>query len=223
MMVANSEIQREHLSTQWQDVNRQLKAFHNGIHREAIRSPKQNMPSGKVKLAMKALQQQLAEACQAIEQLLAGFSLPDNHSLPEDGDTIQIFFRELQKQQRAVLLQIIDILDRTDQLKAQFGAQLAVAQHRHSPVGQNRELSYAFADVQLYSDRLTQCLHDSLGVYRIDLQPGDYPDPTLTRIAFREDAGVSDEIEIKRVLDPAFQWQEKVLRKAYITVISRQE
>lgn len=57
-------------------------------------------------------------------------------------------------------------------------------------------------------------------VERIDLQPGTYPLPETTRIISRMDDKTDDNVIIIEIVSNGYMWQDKLLRKADVIVIS---
>lgn len=120
-------------------------------------------------------------------------------------------------QERALLQSIIELIDSTERLNELDWPRAK---------GAGLEYYQALRTLRRKVRHIGQWLENSLrkyGVVPISLSVAQYPPPELTRIIARVDDNVDDNIVISKIVAKGYLWQDRLLRKADVVVITKKE
>ncbi len=126
----------------------------------------------------------------------------------------------LHKQVRKDLLLVLDLVDSTERL-----LRLVPPSPPSTRCDIQKWQIYAdsFDEWQATTGEAQQNLRQNLnekGVTAIELKPGGYPPPELTRVIDRVDHGTDDNIVINDISRTGYTWNNNIIRKAEVIVIT---
>lgn len=133
-------------------------------------------------------------------------------------EVLQDYERQLERQYRADLLDLIKALDTVERV-VMLDIPSAMS---------GRKIYYsALEQLKQTTQNLGRRLRNSLRgrfVKTIDIRVGQYPPLEITRFISRQDDGTSDNIVVAQVIEKGYLWKGQVLRKvAVITATQREE
>jgi molecular chaperone GrpE (heat shock protein) len=132
-------------------------------------------------------------------------------------ETIEDYDRQLERQYRVDLVNLIELLDAAERL---------VNLDIPSATARGKAYCSALKQLKQITQSLGKRLRNSLKGRRvkvIDLHVGQYPPIETTRVVLREDDGTGDNVVVTQIIEKGYLWKGTVLRKAAVVIATQKE